>query len=82
MKAGHIEHREGISHRAALIAVCPDHDGLDEWMVSIFDFNGDQSEDLLDAEFPLTFRECTMKASDFAAANPNLLLRVVIERVC
>lgn len=89
MKASDPTRDKSISHRAALIAVCLDHEGQDEWYVCAFDENGDHSDNLLaspdggiNGEFHGTFRECAMKASDFAAKNPELQLRVVIGRVC
>lgn len=63
----------------------PDHEGVDEWSLCVFDMNGDHSEDLLvtnDKEFQGTFRACAMRALDFAQDNPDMQMRVVIERVC
>jgi hypothetical protein len=60
----------------------PDHEGLDEWVVHVFDTNGDHSEDLLDAEFPIPFIEAVSKAHEFAEENPEMQMRVVIERLC
>lgn len=71
--------------RAALVADAPDHEGVDEWYVGVFDENGDHSDDLFERErgmYQGTFRQCVQEAGDFVARKPNMQLRVTIGRVC
>jgi hypothetical protein len=57
-----------------------DHEGYDEWALSIFDANGDHSESVFD--FPMgTFAVCVQEAANYISQNNTAQHRVVIERV-
>lgn len=71
---------EAVAMNDAVLQDTTDHEGYDEWALSIFDVNGDQSETVFDLVMG-TFLACVQEAAKYISQNNTTQHRVVIERV-
>ncbi len=57
-----------------------DHEGIDEWVMNLFDMNGDHFNPEVE-NYHGTYSACVLNAADFISRHKGMVIRVALERI-